>query len=222
MACSGRRESLGSASRARDNDQSGFDFDSDGTLYLGADDTILCRYDPASDELVELQTQTHQNLLTALELTPLGLVSGGYEDESLKLWDLQGGLIQVLQREGDVVQSLAFDPLSMSLVAGDMMGYVRIYDLSDLSAVKLVELAPEGIEEAEIFEFSVLDVAIGPEAAWLISLHDDGKVRFWSPNQGLLNQYPVKARVMALDAKGSRLWLNDGEQLVEYSLGLDD
>jgi WD40 repeat protein len=97
------------------------------------------------------------------------LASAG-DDDTVRLWEAEGGEARLLGRFNETVEDLSFSPDSrrVALAAG---GTVRVFDVEPGSRPLIVRGS----------RYTVLAVAFVSDGSAIVAVGDDGKLRVWSP-----------------------------------------
>jgi WD40 repeat protein len=118
----------------------------------------------------------HQSGITKTIFSPNGeLIATASEDSIVKLWDLNGGQIQVLQTEQNKVWDITFSPDSQKIASAGEDGLVKLWDLKGnlLHTFK----GDQG---------KVYGVTFSPDGKMIASVGRDSKIKIWQINGDLI------------------------------------
>ena len=167
------------------------------------------------------QTLTgHQGAVTAIALSPDGqMIASGSSDRSIRLWSLEGKLLQVwagrsfrfTQGHADRVTALAFSPNSQVLVSGSADGSIKQWDLHRNALFS--SLPGHG--------WGISTLALSPDAPRLVSGSEDGLIQVWDLEQErlLANLVQLYEPITGLTFTPSRnLWSSSGQSICGWNL----
>ena len=114
--------------------------------------------------------QTHSSWVLSVNLSPDGqTLASASADQTIKLWSLDGDLIQTLKGHVARVRSVSFSPDGQTLASA-----------SDDQTVKLWNLEGDLIQTLEGHSSWVRSVSFSPDGQTLASASDDQTVKLWN------------------------------------------
>jgi WD40 repeat protein len=98
-----------------------------------------------------------------------GIIVSASEDKTVKVWNLNGNLLQTLQGHQDAVRTVITN--GKQIISGSEDHSIKIWDLAGriVTTLKKHQTAVKGI-------------SVSPNQQYLSSVDDDGKIIFWQPN----------------------------------------
>ena len=130
---------------------------------------------------------------------------GGWNDETVRLWDVKTGNHRTLEGHTGSVDSVAFSPDGQTLTSGGADGTVRLWNVATATLTGTL-IGHEEVDTGEGFSSSVYSVVFSPDGTTLASSGVDGTMRLWDVATG-------KNRA-TLSVGGSVFFTPDGETLV--------
>jgi WD40 repeat protein len=184
-------------------------FSSDGTRMAAANQVgEIAIWNAETGEIIAPAWQAHEGIVLALDFSPDGkvLVSGGFDDEAVVVWDAAtGDRVGELTRDGGRVYDLVFTPDGQTLVTSTAGSQIVVWDA--IHALELRRL--EALDAAEGTAVGG-SLAISGNGAILAAVDGAGVVRQWRMDNGIpfadpfeTGQSPVAA--LALNHDGSLL-----------------
>lgn len=163
----------------------------------------------------------HQGAVTAIALSSeAGLLASGSSDRSIRLWSLEGELLQVwpgrsfrfAQGHADRVTALAFSPNGEVLVSGSADGSIKQWDLRQ--AQLFSSLPGQG--------WGISTLALSPVAPILVSGSEDGLIQVWDLEQEQLRvnlvQLDQPVTGLAFSQTGQSFWSSSGQSICHWNL----
>ncbi|OKH56980.1 AAA-like domain-containing protein, partial [Scytonema sp. HK-05] len=159
--------------------------------------------------------------VTSVAFSPDGkTIASGSDDNTVRLWNLNGQQLKTLSKHSSSVTSVAFSPDGKTIASG-----------SDDNTVRLWNLKGEHLKTLSGHSSSVTSVAFSPDGKTIASGSDDKTVRLWNLNgQQLktLSEHSSSVRSVAFSPDGKtiatgsddntvRLWNLKGEHLKTLS-----
>jgi WD40 repeat protein len=123
-------------------------------------------------------------------------------DTTIKLWNLDGKLLQTFKGHQKRVNSVVFHPKGQSLLSGSLDNNVILWDLSGKILNKL-----RGVD--------INSVAFSPDGKLLVVGNGDGQIQQWEVLKNKI--VPLKTFVGHSDAVRSLSFSKDGEKLISSS-----
>lgn len=150
--------------------------DSEGNIYFWEIvDLTICE----KHEIQNAHKRKNGMKINSLAFNPDGkiLASVGEDDYKIKLWNLSGEEIGILEEENssdvgnDKINTIAFSSDGKLLASGDNRGYIKIWDFTNK------KLLP--FDKTTQHDSAVTSLAFIPDAQILISGSKDKTIKFW-------------------------------------------
>jgi len=128
----------------------------------------------------------HLDTVTCIAMQPNDqLIASGSSDRTIKIWDSQGNLCQVLSGHTNWVTSLSFSSRGKYLVSASRDGTIRVWCINRITGL----YADEPIKILKDHEAPVLAVKFSPTNSMFASCGEDTKIRLWSEDGTLLQTF---------------------------------
>ncbi|MEG4914207.1 Ig-like domain-containing protein [Microcoleus sp. B7-D4] len=155
----------------------------------------------------------HELIHTSLAITPDGqrLVSSGYWDDSIKIWNLNTGeLISTLEAPQHYINPIAITPDGQTLVSG-ANNTIKIWDLKTNELLHSLH-----------YSDSVYLVAITPDGKKFISVEDNNIIQTWDlNNQEILKAFYIdwsNTNRIVISPDGQRIIVGSEKIIKSYDL----
>ncbi|MEM6255149.1 MAG: AAA-like domain-containing protein [Cyanobacteria bacterium P01_D01_bin.156] len=179
----------------------GLDWRSDGAYLLSGDSNgvikIWQRGESPLEMLEQLTLQAHDGFVRDLTFSPDGqtFASTG-ADGLVKLWSLEGRLLQIFAGHQAAVHDVVFSPDGQQLFSASQDKTVRVWQVNH----PLKTVMPS--------EASVFTVSVSPDGQTVASAHTDATVQLWQPDGThikTLTGHTNRATSLAFSPDGQRL-----------------
>lgn len=137
----------------------------------------------------------HTGYINTVTVSPDGtLAASGGRDGSAKLWDLNEGRELYSLEAGDVINALAFSPVSYWLVAATQTSIV-VWDLETKVQLETIRFdgQPEQVEQDEEGQIVAPRKAAAPLAVTSLAWHPEGSVLYAGYSNNTIRAYAVTA-----------------------------
>ncbi|MEM1255423.1 MAG: WD40 repeat domain-containing protein, partial [Cyanobacteria bacterium P01_H01_bin.21] len=184
-----------------------------GHIAVNQDETLLAIGDNTNSVTVfDIYTQNivaccshseqgHQDWINAVAFNPqTPILVSVSDDNTLKVWDLSGKLINSISFHSTHVKSVAFSPDGKYCASADRNGIIAIWNADDFSYISNITTESGWINHIEFH----------PYAEFILSAHGNGLVYIWD----------LQGNLIGRPLKGHDGWVNfasfsdDGNQIV--------
>lgn len=109
------------------------------------------------------------------------------EDGPVKLWDLEGRLVQTFVGHSDMINSVAFSPDGQSILTGCEDHTAKLWDLNG-----------QELQTFQGHEDAVSSVAFSPDGQTILTGSDDGTAKLWNLNGQEIRTFPGQAPIFSV------------------------
>ncbi|MGF1494583.1 MAG: protein kinase [Microcoleaceae cyanobacterium] len=145
------------------------------------------------------------NSVNALAFNPNGtILAGGSSDDTVRLWNLEGGADQILTipTGSRGVHAIAFSPDGQVVASGGQNGTIKLWSITGGNRRLTI-----GNDPATQHKGNINAIAYTPDGQVIASASEDGTVRLWDANDGRLlkivlsSTQPIKSLAMSSDGQ---------------------
>ncbi|MBE9069180.1 caspase family protein [Leptolyngbya cf. ectocarpi LEGE 11479] len=131
---------------------------------------------------ISQQFQGHQERINSLDFNPSTTkLASGSKDLTIRLWNLDGQLLKILEGHQESVRVVKFSPDGQLIASGSSDGSIRLWNLEG-----------ECLEVLSAHTGDVTDIAFSPNGKWMVSASKDQTVNLWRIRGNTLDSEPLK------------------------------